>query len=102
LECRDALHRWGITIPPRQNVHSFVRLRFLYAANADLNALGQALDKWCRFRNQAHYDLSALSKFTSKTLANDAIQESAAALALLAAIEPASVRPAAAIAAFPP
>jgi hypothetical protein len=102
LECRDALHRWGIAIPPRQNVHSFVRLHFLYAASADLNALGQALDKWCRFRNQANYDLSALPKFTSDAFAHDAIQESAAALALLDAMESDPARRAAAIAAFPP
>jgi hypothetical protein len=102
LECRDTLYRWGIAIPPRQNVHSFIRLRFLYAANADLKSLGRDLDRWCYFRNQANYDLSTLTKFTSDAFAHDAIQESAAALALLDIIESDPVRRAAAIAAIPP
>jgi len=102
LECRDTLTRWGIAIPPRQNVHSFVRLRFLYAANADLNALGRTLDRWCRSRNQANYDLSGLPKFATDAFAHDAIREITAALVLLDAIDADPVRRAAAVAAFPP
>lgn len=102
LECRDALHHWGIAIPPRHDVHSFVRLRFLYAANADLRALGGALDRWCYFRNQANYVLRALPKFATDAFAHDAIREATAALTLLDTIDSDPARRAAAIAAFPP
>lgn len=102
LECREALHHWGIAIPPRHDVHSFVRLRFLYAANADLKTLGRTLDRWCYFRNQANYDLSMLPKFASDTFAHDAIQKITTALALLDAIDSDPARRAAAIASFPP
>jgi hypothetical protein len=102
LECRDALTRWSIAIPPHQNVHSSVRLRFLYAAEVDLNSIGRALDKWCRYRNQASYHLSGLPRFTTDAFAQDALTEATAALALLDAIEGDPVRRAAAVAAFPP
>ena len=102
LECRDALTRWGIAIPPRQNVHSAVRLRFLYAADADLKSIGRALDKWCRNRNDASYDMGSLADFASDACARTVIQEVADALALLDTIDSDPVRRAAAVAAFPP
>src|SRR5579884_3421106 len=101
LECRDALSRWGITVMPHQNVHSAVRLRFVYAADPDLKRLGYALDKWCPHRNHASYDLRPLPKFATERLAQDAVQGATAALALLDAIETDPARRAAAIAAFP-
>jgi uncharacterized protein (UPF0332 family) len=102
LECRDALTRWGIAFRPHQNVHSAVRLLFLYAADPDLKRLGRDLDRWCGHRNHASYNLSALRKFTTVRLAQDAIAEATSALALLDAIEGDPVRRAAAVAAFPP
>jgi len=87
LECRDALTRWGVAVPAYQKGHSAVRLRFVYAANADLKSIDGMLDKWCRFRNQANYDLSALSKFVTDAFAHDAIRETTTALALLDAID---------------
>lgn len=101
LECRDALTRWGIVLLPRQNVHSAVRLRFIYATNADLKSIGWNLDNWCTERNRANYNLSALSKFTTDAFARDAIQDATTALALLDAIESDPARRAATIAAFP-
>lgn len=102
LECRDALTRWGIAIAPRQNVHSAVRLCFIYAANRDLKSIGWKLDNWCLERNRANYNLKALHRFTTDTLAHDAIREATDALTLLDAIESDPVRRAAAIASFPP
>ena len=102
LECRDALSRWSISISPRQNVHSAVRLRFIYAGDADLKQIGYALDTWCRYRNDASYNLAVLRDFSSDRIANDAIAEAVAALALLDAIESDPMRRAVAIASFPP
>ncbi len=102
LECRETLVRWGITFLQQPNVHSAVRLRFLYAADPDLKRLGRDLDRWCGRRNHANYNLGVLRQFASNRLAQDAIQEAIAALALLDAIETAPARRAAAIAAFPP
>ena len=102
LECRDALTGWRIAVPLRQNVHTSVRLRYLYAANSELKKLGRTLDEWCLHRNHASYHLSTLAKFTSEGLAQDSLTEITAALALLDAIESDPMRRAAAIASFPP
>jgi hypothetical protein len=102
LECRDALARWGIPIVPRQNVHSAVRLRFLYASDPDLKEIGSKLDDWGRHRNDASYNLTFQRQFATDALAQRAIKEVATALALLDAIETDSARRAAAIASFPP
>ncbi len=102
LECRDALIRWGVAIPPHQNMHSFVRLKFEYAGAADLKRIGDALDFLVRHRNQASYDLSPLVVFQTRRLALRAVQEAADALALLDAIDADPARRAAAIASLPP
>ena len=100
LECRDALFRWKFKIPPRDNVHAFVRLRFTYAQNKDLKKIGRVLDDLVIARNRADNDLSALSFFASDTYPKQAVQDAADALALLDAIEADPARRAAAIVAI--
>lgn len=102
LECRDALSRWGIAFTPRPNVHSAVRLRFYYVSDTSLIQLSSTLDRWCRKRNAASYNMAGLADFATNRLAQDAIREITAAVSLLDAIDSDPVRRAAAIAAFPP
>jgi hypothetical protein len=100
LECREALSRWGFPPLPRDNVHTFVRLRFAYPANPDMKQVGDVLEELGRFRNKADYNLSALAIFATPGQALQAVQDAATALALLDAIAADPARQAAAIAAI--
>src|SRR5437868_114749 len=74
LEVRDALLRWGFTVPPQQGVHAWVRLKCVYAADADLKAIGRALENLVQLRNKAHYNLKPLPEFISASRSLVAIQ----------------------------
>src|SRR5205814_4226130 len=87
LECRDALLRWGLVMPRRDNAHAWVRLRFTYAGNADLKQIGDALDTLVKRRNLASYDLRPTLVFRTSAAAQDATQVTADALALLDPID---------------
>ncbi len=100
LECRDALYRWGFKLAPRENVHTFVRLRLTYAADADLKMIGISLDKLLQVRNRADYDLSKLPAFASNAVAHNAIQETTRRIALLDTIDGDPARRSGAIAAI--
>jgi hypothetical protein len=100
LECWDALFHWGFQLPPRDNVHTFVRLRLTFAADADLKLIGMTLDKLCQLRNRADYELSSLAAFSSDAVATNAVQESSQRIDLLDAIDKDAARQATAIAAI--
>jgi hypothetical protein len=97
LEGRDALARWGFTPPRGDNVHAFVRLRFTYAADPDLQKVGKTLDRLTGWRNRADYNLTA-PEFSNDARAQDAITGATAALALLDAVDADAARRAAVIA----
>ena len=86
LECRDALFRWGFVMPRRDNVHSWIRLRFIYATDGDLKIVGGFLEQLVNLRNLASYHLQSHA-FASAAVAQDAIQDAMAALALLDQID---------------
>jgi hypothetical protein len=98
LEGRAALARWGFTPPPRDQVHHFVRLRFLYVADGDLKKVGQVLERAVRLRNQADYELAAPGRFASASQVRSIIDEVDAHLALLDQVQADAPRLAAAIA----
>jgi hypothetical protein len=100
LEAREALFRWGFKLPPRDNVHTWVRLRYTYATDPDMKAIGMALDNLVRLRNAADYDLSALPAFAADPIPTASLHEVTAAIALLDGIEANSARRAAAVAAI--
>jgi uncharacterized protein (UPF0332 family) len=99
LEARDHLERGGFVPQKRDPVHSFVRLRFIYAADADLVKVGRTLDNLLQLRTTADYHLRTAS-FVDDTEAQTCLRDATAALALLDAVEADPARRAAAISAM--
>ena len=56
----DMLRRWGFSLPPRDKVHAFARLKLVYATDPDLKRIGLTLEALGRLRNAADYQLSLL------------------------------------------
>jgi hypothetical protein len=87
LECRDTLERWGFTTPPRDQVHAFVRLRFVYASDTDMQMIGRALEDLGRLRNRADYQLNPSRPFANPVTADQGIQQARQALVRLDQID---------------
>ena len=58
LEARDLLDRWGITSPPRDKLHQFVRLKLLYSSDVGLKRVGTMLERLGKLRNEADHELT--------------------------------------------
>jgi hypothetical protein len=101
-ECLSALRRWGFAVPRRDNAHALVRLRFAYATDPDLKAIGDALDDLVKLRNQADYRLEFPGSFRAPGATKQAIDDARAAIALLDQIDGDPRRRAAAIASIRP
>jgi hypothetical protein len=87
LECRDAMTRWGLPPPGRQQVHAQVRLRLVFSTDTDLSQIGRKLEKLGMDRNSASYDLRPLPLFASPVAGQDAVKTASDGLSLLDGID---------------
>jgi len=97
-----ALQRWGFLMPPRENLHAFVRLRFNFAGEPDLKQVGFLMDELSRLRNQADYRLTVPTPFATPDISDQAVEDVRDAIHLLDQIEADPQRRAAAIASIRP
>ena len=99
-EGRATLDSWGFPLPPRENIHNFVRLTFRYAAHPDLRQVSDTLEQLSRLRNEADYRLAVPGFFASDRRAIQAVDEAQDAVDLLDQVEADPARRAAAVAAI--
>jgi hypothetical protein len=101
-EVLDALRGWGFSLPPRDKVHSFARLKLVYATDPDLKRIGLTLEALGRLRNAADYQLSSPGAFLTARVAVQAVADADAAITALDAVEADPARRAAAAGSIPP
>jgi hypothetical protein len=101
-EVLGTLQRWGFSPPPRDKVHTFARLKLVYATDPDLKRIGLTLEALGRLRNAADYQLSLPGPFISARSAVSALADAEAAVALLDALDADPVRRASAAGTIPP
>jgi len=101
-EVLAALGRWGFALPPRDRVHTFAWLKFIYATDADVKRIGLTLESLGRLRNAADYQLGASGPFVSPRIAVSTLTDAESAIALLDAIEADPARCARATRTIPP
>jgi hypothetical protein len=94
--------RWGLRPLARHQVHTQVRLRLIRSTNPDVKDIGLKLERLGMNRSAASYDLRPLPLFATAADAQNDVNRSAAALALLDAIDADPARRAAAIASLTP
>lgn len=98
-EARAVLRRWGFVAPRSDPIHAWVRLRLVFAKDADLNLVGDRLDKLGRLRNQADYQTERPGPFTDATEVGLAIRIADDTISLLDQLDADPARRAAAVAA---
>ena len=86
-EVLGTLKRWGFAVPPRDKVHTFARLKFVYASDPDLKRIGLTLEALAQLRNAADYHLETSGPFVLPKVAVSALDDAESAIALLDAIE---------------
>jgi hypothetical protein len=101
-EVLGALGRWGFTLPPRDKVHTFARLKLIYATDPDLKRIGLTLEALGRLRNAADYQMATAGPFVSSRITDPAWADAEAAVDTLDALEADPVRRAAAVGTIPP
>ena len=101
-EVLGSLGRWGFALPPRDKVHTFARLKFVYASDPDLKRIGLTLEALAQLRNAADYQLGTSGPFVSPRIAVSALADAQSAVALLDALEADPARRAAAARTVPP
>jgi len=102
LEARTAFQRWAIPIPRRDQLHSFIRLRFTYASDPEFKQFGYTMERLNELRNFADYQIEVAGRFATVRSAEQSILDAEDALAFLDQIESDPVRRAAAVAALKP
>lgn len=101
LECRDALSRWGISLPAQGgSVHRDVRLRFTIWQHTELLAISISIENLLRLRTRADYEIATPGHFATANAARNAVTNADAALARLDALDADSHLRTAAIAAI--
>jgi hypothetical protein len=83
-------------------VHTFARLKFVYASDPDLKRIGLTLEALGRLRNSADYQIGTSGPFVSPRIAVLALTDADSAIARLDAIEADPVRRAGAARTIPP
>ena len=96
------LRRWGFSLPPRDKVYTFARLKLVYATDPDLKRIGLTLEALGRLRNVADHQLSPSGPFGSAKIAVSALTDAEVAIVLLDAIEADPARRTSAAGSIPP
>ena len=74
------LQRWGFSLPPRDKVHTFARLKLIYATDRDLKQVGLMLEALGQLRNAADYQLAVSGPFISAKITVSALADAQAAI----------------------